>query len=161
MRTLGIESMSSPGAPFIGREKELAELRAGLDGALGGNGHLFLISGQPGVGKTRLAEQLASEAETRGVRVLWGRCWEGDGRPAFWPWVQALRSYVAACEPRALASELGAQGPILSQLVPEIRARLPNLIGASLPSDADQARFVLFDAIVSLLRAISRNEPLL
>jgi predicted ATPase len=75
----------------VGRERELAELRAGLGDALSGHGRLFLISGEPGIGKTRLAEQLSSQAYEQGVRVLWGRCWEGEGAPAYWPIVQILR----------------------------------------------------------------------
>lgn len=70
---------------FVGRERELAELRAGLQDALGGHGRLFLISGDPGIGKTCLMEQVSQEASEHGVRVVWGRCWEGGGAPAYWP----------------------------------------------------------------------------
>src|SRR5262249_36590363 len=76
---------------FVGRERELADLRAGLEDALAGHGRLFLISGEPGIGKTRLAEQLSSQASEQGGRVLWGRCWEGECAPAYWPIVQILR----------------------------------------------------------------------
>jgi DNA-binding SARP family transcriptional activator len=76
---------------FVGREGELAELLAGLDDALAGRGRLFLVSGEAGVGKTRLADELASRAKERGARVLWGRCWRDGDAPAYWPWRQALR----------------------------------------------------------------------
>src|ERR1700736_4655419 len=79
---------------FVGRERELAELRAALDAANAGRGRLFLLSGEPGIGKTRLAEELALEATSRGMRAVWGRCWEGGGAPAYWPWVQILRSLI-------------------------------------------------------------------
>ncbi|HEY3263789.1 MAG TPA: AAA family ATPase [Actinomycetota bacterium] len=64
---------------FVGRERELAELVASLDEAFGGRGRLVLLSGEPGIGKRRLADELAGRAASRGLRVLWGRCWEAGG----------------------------------------------------------------------------------
>ncbi len=83
-------SVSSAG--FVGRAGEVAELTAALDNALAGRGGLYLLAGEPGIGKTRLAEELAALARERGARVLWGRCWEAGGAPAYWPWTQALRA---------------------------------------------------------------------
>ena len=77
--------------PFVGRDAELAELLTGLDDAISGRGRLFLVSGAAGVGKTRLADELASRAKERGARILWGRCWKDGDAPAYWPWRQALR----------------------------------------------------------------------
>jgi DNA-binding SARP family transcriptional activator len=79
---------------FVGRGPELAKLLAGLEDTLSGNGRIFLLVGEPGIGKSRLAEEVSRRAEARGVRVLLGRCWEAGGAPAYWPWVQALRTYV-------------------------------------------------------------------
>src|ERR1043165_7021065 len=73
---------------FIGRERELGHADSALKDAIGGRGRIFLIAGEPGIGKTRLAEQVAARASERGAEVHWGRCWEGEGAPAFWPWVQ-------------------------------------------------------------------------
>jgi hypothetical protein len=80
--------------PFslVGRAPLLAGLGAALDGALTGHGSLVLITGEPGVGKTALVARFADEAAARGVRVAWGRCAEGEGVPAFWPWTQVLRA---------------------------------------------------------------------
>jgi predicted ATP-dependent serine protease len=74
--------MGDPAPPpgsraFVGRDREVAELVAGLEDAIGGRGRLFLIAGEPGIGKTWLAERLAGHAANLGNRVLWGRCWEG------------------------------------------------------------------------------------
>jgi predicted ATPase len=63
--------------PFVGREAELAALTADLEAALAGRGGMVLLAGEPGIGKTRLAEELAAQARARGALVLWGRCWEG------------------------------------------------------------------------------------
>src|SRR5207245_10714448 len=76
---------------LVGREVEIGQLVAGLDDATAGRGRLFLISGDPGIGKTRLVEEMAVEARGRGALVLWGRCWEAGGAPGDWPWVPALR----------------------------------------------------------------------
>src|SRR5215218_4631180 len=93
-----IDAMVATGGPaprpgpggFVGRDRAVAELVAGLEDAAGGRGRLFLIAGEPGIGKTWLAEHLAGLASTRGTRVLWGRCWEAGGAPPFWPWAQVL-----------------------------------------------------------------------
>jgi eukaryotic-like serine/threonine-protein kinase len=79
--------------PFVGCAGELAVLAADLDAAVAGRGRVVLLAGEPGIGKTRLAEELAARATARGALVLWGRCWEAEGAPAFWPWVQVVRGY--------------------------------------------------------------------
>ena len=78
------------GGVFVGREREVAELRAAIEAAENGRGSLFLVSGEPGIGKTRLADRVAGIAAARGVLVLWGRAFEGEGAPAFWPWAQVI-----------------------------------------------------------------------
>jgi eukaryotic-like serine/threonine-protein kinase len=80
--------------PYVGRETELAALTADLQAAVAGRGGVVLLAGEPGIGKTRLAEELAAQATARGALVLWGCCWEGEGAPAFWPWVQVVRAYL-------------------------------------------------------------------
>ena len=78
---------------FVGRQRELGELTAALEDALSGRGRLVMLVGEPGIGKTRTAQELASRAERLGARVLWGRCYEEEGPPPYWPWVQPIRSY--------------------------------------------------------------------
>src|SRR5207248_3325344 len=77
---------------FVGREAEFAQLAAGLDDALAGRGRLFFLVGEPGIGKSRLADELTRRARQRGVQVRVGRCCEAGGDPAHWPWVQSVRS---------------------------------------------------------------------
>jgi DNA-binding SARP family transcriptional activator len=145
---------------FVGRERELAELLTGLEDALSGRGRLFLISGEPGIGKSRLADELANRAALRGAQLLVGRSWEAGGAPAFWPWVQALRTLVRERDPERLRSELGAGAPDLAQLLPELRELLPGL--PEPPSlDSEGARFRLFDAVASFLRTAAETQPLL
>ena len=66
---------------FVGRQQELAELSAALDDAMSGQGRLAMLAGEPGIGKTRTAQELAMMAEGRGTQVHWGRCYEEEGAP--------------------------------------------------------------------------------
>lgn len=84
----------------IGRRRELGALSAWLDAARTGAGRLVLCAGEPGIGKTRLAQELAGLALAGGTTVAWGRCVEAEGSPAFWPWRQVLRSL--GTEPEAV-----------------------------------------------------------
>jgi tetratricopeptide (TPR) repeat protein len=144
----------------VGRARELRELEAALDDALMGRGALFLIGGEPGIGKSRLANELASRAVMRGVRVLWGRCWEAGGAPAYWPWVQPIRSYVRGQERGVLASQLGSGAADVAQLMPELKDLLPEL-QIAVPLDPEGARFRLFDSTSTFLRNAASARPLL
>jgi hypothetical protein len=77
---------------LVGRRRELEVLHTSLEAARGGSGRLVLCEGEPGAGKTRIAQELAGMALAEGVAVAWGRCVEPEGAPAFWPWRQVLRS---------------------------------------------------------------------
>jgi DNA-binding SARP family transcriptional activator/tetratricopeptide (TPR) repeat protein len=145
---------------LLGRERELGELCSTLEEAMAGRGRLFLVSGEPGIGKSRLFDEFALRAGERGVRVLWGRCWEAGGAPAYWPWCQSLRSYVRTCDPGTLAAELGGGASDVAQLVPEIRELLPGVAAPSRSRDPDTARFRLFDATAAFLRRTAARDPL-
>ncbi len=67
-----------------------------------------MLVGEPGIGKTRTAQELASYAESLGVQVLWGRCYEDEGTPPYWPWPQLLRSHIHQQEPEQLRAEMGS-----------------------------------------------------
>jgi len=146
--------------PFVGREDELAALTGDLDAALAGRGGVVLLGGEPGIGKTRLAEELAAAAAARGALVLWGRCWEGEGAPAFWPWVQVVRAHVQAADPAALRHDMGAGAADIAQVVPAVRECLPDLPTPP-PLEPEAARFRLFDSLTGFLRAAAARRPLL
>ena len=80
------------GDGIVGRQRELGALQSWLAAARSGAGRLVLCAGEPGIGKTRLAQELAGVALAGGSAVAWGRCVEADGAPPFWPWRQVLRS---------------------------------------------------------------------
>jgi DNA-binding SARP family transcriptional activator len=152
-------AVETPGGAFVGRERELAELVGGLDDVFAGRGRLFLLAGEPGIGKSRLAEELVGQARGRGALVLVGRCWEAGGAPAYWPWVQSLRAYVRGAEPDALRAQLGAGAADLAQFLPELRERFPDLPELS-SLEAEAARFRLFDATAEFLRRASESRPI-
>src|SRR5262245_56448623 len=110
-----------PRPPFVGRERELATLKAGLDREEAHGGGFYLISGEPGVGKTRLLEELAATAEARGVLVAWGRCWEKDDALPFWPWVQLLRVLLGSCEEDDIAAVDAHTSAQVARLLPHPR----------------------------------------
>ena len=152
---------------LVGRDRELSELRQGLENALAGRGRLFMVAGDPGVGKTALADAIGAEAVAAGATVLWGRAWDGGGAPSYWPWLRILRRLASE---REIAASLAALGPEatgrLTRLIPGL-ARAPEHLpptepGAQPadPGESDAARFQLFDAITSLLRAAAAQGPI-
>jgi DNA-binding SARP family transcriptional activator len=144
---------------FVGRERELAELVGGLDDAFAGRGRLFLLVGEPGIGKSSLAEELIAQARARGVRILVGRCWEAGGAPAYWPWVQSLRPYLRDTDAEDLRSQLGRGAADVAQLLPELRDLLADLPPAP-PSGSEGARFRLFDSLTAFLKSVAAARPL-
>ncbi|MGH8886310.1 MAG: ATP-binding protein [Egibacteraceae bacterium] len=148
----------SAGRAFVGREAELSALRAGLADALGGRGRLLLVVGEPGIGKTRLAEQLAGHAVQAGAVVQWGRCWDGGGAPAYWPWIQIIRAHIQHLDDHALRAQLGVGAADIAQVVLEVAERLPGLSPPA-PLGAEQARFRLFDSATRLLINAAAAAP--
>jgi tetratricopeptide (TPR) repeat protein len=144
---------------FVGREHELAALTAHLVAARDGHGSLVTLVGEPGIGKTRTVEELLDRAGVPDDRVLWGRCPEHEGAPAYWPWIQALRDHVERSEPATLRADLGIAAADVARLVPSVRARLPEVVPAPGP-DHEQARFQLFDGVATFLRRASERAPL-
>ena len=78
-------------APLLGRGPELEQLLAAIEDARVGRGAVFFVSGEAGIGKSRLVEEVAQAARERGMPVSFGHAWEAGGAPAYWPFIQALR----------------------------------------------------------------------
>ena len=151
---------SLAGGVFVGRQQEMGELKACLEDALSGRGRLVTLVGEPGIGKTRTAQELATYAGLRGAQVLWGRCYEEQGMPPYWPWVQAIRSYVREREREQLRSEMGAGAASIAEVVSDVKERLPDLQPLPQTESPEQARFRLFDSITAFLKAASQRQPL-
>ena len=145
---------------LVGRDDQLAALDGVLAGARGGRGRVALVAGEPGIGKTRLAEEAARRAAAAGMQVAWGRCHEGDGAPAFWPWAQVVRQLAAELAPGQLTAMLGPSAARLGQLMPELAEAAPP--PGPLPiADLGAARFQLNQAVARLLRRLAGDRPLL
>ena len=86
----------------------MGDLKAALEDTLSGRGRLATLVGEPGIGKSRTAQELTTYAGLRGAQVLWGRSYEEQGVPPYWPWVQAIRSYVRERDPEQLSSDMGS-----------------------------------------------------
>ncbi|HEU6443562.1 MAG TPA: BTAD domain-containing putative transcriptional regulator [Gaiellaceae bacterium] len=155
-----VEEPRHDGGRLIGRERELAALLEGLEGALSGRGRLLLIAGEPGIGKSRLADELAEHARRRRAVTLFGRAWEAGGAPAYWPWVQAIRSYVRGRDAETVRDQLGSGAADVAQMLPELRQLLPE-VGAPPSLDPEGARFRLFDATTSFLQRAAEGNPVL
>jgi len=144
---------------FVGREGELEAMVRAFEDASAGRGSLLLLAGEPGIGKTRLSDEIAMRAAEDGATVLWGRCWEEGGAPAFWPWTQSLRELLRSLDEDGLRAALGSGASEIAQLLPELSERLPDLPAVP-PASPDAARFRLFEAIGDLLRTASEQRPI-
>ena len=139
-------------ARFVGRTAELGELARRFDAALAGEASVVLVAGEPGIGKTGLVAELGRLAGAHGTPVLWGRCTDDDGAPAYRPWRQVLRAWRAA----------DPDGPAAAD--PDDLAALAPLLGSAGGDSAGagaEARLVLFDAAARVLTAAAARTGLL
>jgi tetratricopeptide (TPR) repeat protein len=143
---------------FVGRETELDVLIRGLHDARAGSGRFIALVGDAGIGKTRMLEEFVARAALPEERILWGRCPEHHGLPAYWPWTQAIERYVERCDAETLARALGRGAADLAQLIPLIGDRLRGL-EPSPPCDPDRSRLRLFDGIAAFLRRTAESQP--
>jgi DNA-binding winged helix-turn-helix (wHTH) protein len=112
---------------FVGRERERSELRAAISDAVSGHGRLCLISGEPGIGKSRLCAELAVEAPAKEMTVMVGHCYEQEAIP-YLPFVEILEAFVdTTSSPVELHRALGEEGPELGRLLPKLKRILPDL----------------------------------
>ncbi len=126
---------------LVGRAWPRELLAGAVTSAAAGTGGLVLVTGEPGIGKSRLLSELDRIAPDAGARVVRGTCWEGAGAPAFWPWIQVLR----ACLREVDAAGLDGVDEAV-RLVTGRPADPPS-------ADPDRTRFALFDSVATVLRA--------
>ncbi|MEA2411478.1 MAG: eukaryotic-like serine/threonine-protein kinase, partial [Thermoleophilaceae bacterium] len=146
---------------FVGREKEIDRLRSALEDAFEGRGSLMMLVGEPGIGKTRTAQELGTYARVRGARVLVGRSYEGEGAPAYWPWLQMARAYIHDADPETVVTDMGAGVSDISQVMADLQDLIPGLrTAASQSLEPEQARFRFFDSTTTFLKNAAQREPL-
>jgi DNA-binding SARP family transcriptional activator len=156
--TTGSEAAAPTRLPLSGRRAELDAMQPIVAAAVGGVGGVVLVEGEPGVGKTRLVEELAGGARAAGATVVWGRCYEGQGAPTFWPWVQVVEALLEQSEPAVLRAALDGSAAELAQIVPEVKEHVGPLDPAP-PLDPEGTRFRLSQAVCRLLTRLAANRP--
>lgn len=144
------------GTELVGRDPELAVLAECLGAAQEGHARLVLCQGEPGIGKTRLAEELLTLAAAKGVPGVWGVAVESAGAPPYWPWRQLLGAVADRVDLTAIADEHRLTGELVG-LAPELFASWERPTDTS---GSTEDRFRQFDAVAVLLRQLTRGEPL-
>lgn len=150
---------SVAGDYFVGRRAELAELQAKFASAAAGHGCLVLVAGEAGIGKTALLQHFTADARRGGALVLWGACFEGEWRPPYAPWADALGQLVASLSDARLEHHLAGGAPPLAQLIPQLRARWPAIPPASALSPNEE-RYRLFEAMAQFLVSVTGEQPI-
>ena len=147
------------GDGFVDREQERLDLRILLDRAATGNGSIAFIAGAPGVGSSRLATEVASEAAAKGWLVLTGRCLEGVSEP-YGPFREILGAAVAGSTAKSLSDAAGRNGPLLARLVPSLREKVRGMAAQS-DVPVDKLREPLLKSVHAFLAGVQGNRPLL
>ena len=146
---------------FVGREPERGILRRCMERAQAGKGSVVIISGAPGVGKSRLADEFGSEASQNGFLALAGSCYDRDDSAPFIPFVEILETALAqATSPKAFREALGDDAPEIARLMPQLRRLFPDL-PPPLEIPPEQSRRLLFKAVAEVLMRTARNRPVL
>ena len=141
------------------RTQALERCQAAFEHVRAGERRTVLITGEPGIGKTRLVAELAFKLQTSGATVLWGRCDPELGIP-YQPFVELLTHYTRFAPPQVLAQHRAQFGRELARLVPEL-AGTPNAPGAASDQSREENRHVMFAAVVGLLRTAALQRPLI
>ena len=144
--------------PLIGRTAELETVTTAAKEAATGHPQVVVIAGEPGVGKTRLAAEVARAAHGRGAVVLFGRSDEDLSTP-YQPFSEAISTYAAGVDDDRLLAALGSTGGELSRLAPGLAVRLGERLPPPLVADPETERFRLFEAVVEWLHALARDVP--
>jgi class 3 adenylate cyclase len=144
--------------PLIGRSREMSIVMEAWDRARAGSGGAVLVAGEPGIGKTRLLEEVASRVALSGGIVWWGAAYEGEVR-AYGPITEMVDAYIRVTEPDVLARQLGPAAGLVARLAPNVRDRLDVTDPVPLPADAERERTV--DALVEFAAAMTSTTPLL
>lgn len=146
--------------PFVGRGDELAYLGARAAAARLGHGACVVVTGEAGIGKTRLLEEHAEGARAQGMGVLWGRCLEDAGAPPYAALAEALGEYARETDSDALRAVLGPHAPALAALVPALRERLAPE-SAPLEAEPEESRGLAAEVFLRAIRAVAESGPTL
>ncbi len=148
------------GTTFVGRAEELGVFNRTLDQVLGGRRQILMLSGEPGIGKSRCAEEFAHAAEDQGALVVWGRCYEEAGAPPYWPWVQIFREFMEASSPSEIRYAMGQGVSDIAAIVPELADADSPPASSPATLDPPEKRFRMLDAIARFFAKATQQVPL-
>jgi predicted ATPase len=146
--------------PFVGREAERASLTRLIEQTANGQGALAMIGGEPGVGKTRLSEELASEARERGFLSVVGHCYDMEGGQPYQPFVEAMEHLTRVVPIDDLQQWLGDDAPDVARLAPDLRRLFPELADAG-EVPPEEGRRLLLTAWSDFLARAAAARPIL
>ncbi|MCZ6890321.1 MAG: AAA family ATPase [Gammaproteobacteria bacterium] len=147
-------------SPYVGRASELERLIAMAKNARAGNGLTVLISGEAGVGKTRLVEEVALRARTDGVLVLSGRCQDLEAPPAYHPFIEQIELALRIVAPERLRRALGDNAPEIAKLMPELRTHFADIVEPVQLSPEHERRYLL-NGVAEFSERAARVQPLM
>ncbi|MCZ6870746.1 MAG: AAA family ATPase, partial [Gammaproteobacteria bacterium] len=153
-------TVTSDETPYVGREAELARMRALVERVRGGAGAAVLIAGEAGVGKTRLAREIGIEVQRLGFSVLRGHCLDMDGAPPYQPLIEQIEQAARNAPPAELRQTLGENAPEMAKLMPELRQMFPD-IPESIALPPEQERRYLLHGVGEFIDRASRPNPLM
>ena len=145
--------------PFVGRSDETAALRKRFDDARAGRGGLTVLVGEPGIGKTRTAEEFCDHARSAGASVLWGRCYEGDWAPPFSPFSEAIKQFATDASDAELRAAISDDAAVLASMASALKERTPNLPEPA-PIPAEGERYRLLEAVSSFFAGLAASRAL-
>lgn len=144
---------------LAGRQRELATLWSQFEEMTAGQLRVAFVTGEPGIGKTRLLAEFTRLAAQRGALILRGGASEAEGMPPYLPLLEALGGYIRTASPEELRAAVGSTASILAMILPELSAILGEL-PMTYPLPADQQRFRLYEAVGLFLASIAAAAPL-
>jgi class 3 adenylate cyclase/tetratricopeptide (TPR) repeat protein len=145
---------------LTGREAELDIVRHKIDSTQRGEGGVLVLSGEVGIGKSRLAEEAIKHAERNGFRVLRGRALPGELGAPYSHWAEAVREFLRTAPPQQVYKVCGTHATEIAQLVPEI-SEVVGPLPPALAIEPEQVRFRFFRGITQFFENLSKESPLL
>ncbi len=147
-----------PTIAYVGRVRERELLASAWTQVQQGARRMVLISGEPGIGKTRLASHAAITVHGEGATVLWGAASQDLGAP-YGPWIEALGRYVKGAPEEVLTEHVAGHGGEIARLASTLAQRVPD-VPAPQQSDSETERYLLFNAVAGLLETAAETGPI-
>jgi DNA-binding SARP family transcriptional activator len=146
---------------LVGRTREMTSLRKALAEARAGSGGIVLVTGEPGIGKTRLMLETLEHAALNDCQAGLGGCPHEESAVPYRPWIEALEPLLRTLSDSDLGACASAAGADLGQLFPGLRDRFPSAHSGAGARAGDRARSSLFDGVIRLIRVLAARSPML